>query len=164
MILFVCVPLADQPNIVRESWLRHHNTEREQKGALQWQSSSLPRTGLGDAAVGHAGALQGDAPLALGQNRGNVRQRRGPAGHQAQQAKGLLTGRRPGVERREQHADDGHGETQQDPGAALTPEVIKVGIDLQPAEEEFDVAVATHKTIDLVVHTQVYKLKRNMRG
>ncbi len=26
-----------------------------------------------------------------------------------------------------------------------------------------DVAVATHKTIDLVVHTQVYKLKRNMR-
>jgi len=25
-----------------------------------------------------------------------------------------------------------------------------------------DVAVATHKTIDLVIHTQVYKLKRDM--
>jgi hypothetical protein len=28
-------------------------------------------------------------------------------------------------------------------------------------KDEFDVAVATHKTIDLVIHTQVYKLKRN---
>jgi hypothetical protein len=28
--------------------------------------------------------------------------------------------------------------------------------------EAFDVIVATHKTIDLVFHTQVYKLKRDM--
>jgi hypothetical protein len=28
--------------------------------------------------------------------------------------------------------------------------------------ETFDVIVATHKTIDLVFHTQVYKLKRDM--
>jgi hypothetical protein len=31
------------------------------------------------------------------------------------------------------------------------------------AEHEFDVAVATHKTIPLVVQTRVYKLKRNMK-
>ena len=30
------------------------------------------------------------------------------------------------------------------------------------APEAFDVIVATHKTIDLVFHTQVYKLKRDM--
>ena len=29
-------------------------------------------------------------------------------------------------------------------------------------KDQFDVAVATHKTIDLVVPTQVYKLKRDM--
>ena len=29
---------------------------------------------------------------------------------------------------------------------------------------QFDVAVATHKTIDLVVQTQVKKLQRNMQG
>ncbi len=132
----MCVPLLACPNTVRESCLTHHNTEREQKGALPWQSSYLPSTGLGDASFGHAGALQGDAPLALGQNRRNVLQRCGPAGHQAQQAKGVLTGLRPGVEIREQYADDGHVETQQDPGAALTQEVIKVGIDLQPAEDQ----------------------------
>jgi hypothetical protein len=33
---------------------------------------------------------------------------------------------------------------------------------LQDAPEAFDVIVATHKTIDLVFHTQVYKLKRDM--
>jgi hypothetical protein len=33
---------------------------------------------------------------------------------------------------------------------------------LQHAPEAFDVIVATHKTIDLVFHTQVYKLKRDM--
>src|SRR4030095_17132873 len=33
---------------------------------------------------------------------------------------------------------------------------------LQDAPEAFDVIVATHKTIDLVFHTQVYKLKRYM--
>jgi hypothetical protein len=32
----------------------------------------------------------------------------------------------------------------------------------QYAPEAFDVIVATHKTIDLVFHTQVYKLKRDM--
>jgi Holliday junction resolvase-like predicted endonuclease len=32
------------------------------------------------------------------------------------------------------------------------------------AVEEVDVAVATHKTIDLVVQTQVKKLQRNMQG
>jgi hypothetical protein len=32
-----------------------------------------------------------------------------------------------------------------------------------PAVEFFDVAVATHKTIDLVVQTQVKKLQRIMR-
>jgi len=36
------------------------------------------------------------------------------------------------------------------------------GILLQRLVITFDVAVATHKTIDLVVHTQVYKLKRDM--
>ena len=30
------------------------------------------------------------------------------------------------------------------------------------APEAFDVIVTTHKTIDLVFHTQVYKLKRDM--
>ena len=30
-------------------------------------------------------------------------------------------------------------------------------------EYQFDVAVATHKTIPLVVQTWVYKLKRNMK-
>ena len=33
---------------------------------------------------------------------------------------------------------------------------------LQHAPEAFDVIVATHKTIDLVCHTQVYKLKRDL--
>ena len=33
---------------------------------------------------------------------------------------------------------------------------------LHDAPEAFDVIVATHKTIDLVFHTQVYKLKRDM--
>jgi hypothetical protein len=33
---------------------------------------------------------------------------------------------------------------------------------LHHAPEAFDVIVATHKTIDLVFHTQVYKLKRYM--
>jgi hypothetical protein len=33
---------------------------------------------------------------------------------------------------------------------------------LHHAPEAFDVIVATHKTIDLVFHTQVYKLKRDM--
>jgi hypothetical protein len=33
---------------------------------------------------------------------------------------------------------------------------------LQHAPEAFDVIVATHKTIDLVFHAQVYKLKRDM--
>jgi hypothetical protein len=32
----------------------------------------------------------------------------------------------------------------------------------QHAPEAFDVIVTTHKTIDLVFHTQVYKLKREM--
>jgi hypothetical protein len=40
------------------------------------------------------------------------------------------------------------------------------GLDLQVLfhrfEEQLDVIVATHKTIDLVFHTQVYKLKREM--
>ena len=35
---------------------------------------------------------------------------------------------------------------------------------LAPAVQFFDVAVATPKTIDLVVQTQVKKLQRNMRG
>jgi hypothetical protein len=33
---------------------------------------------------------------------------------------------------------------------------------LHDPPEAFDVIVATHKTIDLVCHTQVYKLKRDM--
>jgi hypothetical protein len=33
---------------------------------------------------------------------------------------------------------------------------------LHDAPEAFDVIVTTHKTIDLVFHTQVYKLKRDM--
>src|SRR5437016_9152755 len=33
---------------------------------------------------------------------------------------------------------------------------------LHHAPEAFDVIVTTHKTIDLVFHTQVYKLKRDM--
>jgi hypothetical protein len=33
---------------------------------------------------------------------------------------------------------------------------------LQHSEKQFDVIVTTHKTIDLVFHTQVYKLKREM--
>jgi len=33
---------------------------------------------------------------------------------------------------------------------------------LHHAPEAFDVIVTTHKTIDLVFHTQVYKLKRGM--
>jgi hypothetical protein len=33
---------------------------------------------------------------------------------------------------------------------------------LHDAPEAFDVIVATHKTIDLVCHAQVYKLKRDM--
>jgi len=35
---------------------------------------------------------------------------------------------------------------------------------LQFPVQFFAVAVATHKTIDLVVHTQVKKLQRKMRG
>ena len=35
---------------------------------------------------------------------------------------------------------------------------------LNPPVQDFDVAVATHKTIDLVVQTQVKKLQRNIRG
>jgi hypothetical protein len=35
---------------------------------------------------------------------------------------------------------------------------------LEKLEETLDVAVATHKTIDLVVQTQVKKLQRNTRG
>jgi hypothetical protein len=35
---------------------------------------------------------------------------------------------------------------------------------LEPAVQFFAVAVATHKTIDLVVQTQVKKLQRNMQG
>ena len=35
---------------------------------------------------------------------------------------------------------------------------------LEALVEFFDVAVATHKTIDLVVQTQVKKVKRNMQG
>jgi hypothetical protein len=34
---------------------------------------------------------------------------------------------------------------------------------LEVRQRSFDVIVATHKTIDLVVQTQVYKLKREMR-
>ncbi len=35
---------------------------------------------------------------------------------------------------------------------------------LEPPVHFFDVAVATHKMIDLVVQTQVKKLQRNMQG
>ncbi len=41
--------------------------------------------------------------------------------------------------------------------AAHLPRFRATGVDL-------DVAVATHKTIDLVVQTQVKKVQRNMRG
>jgi hypothetical protein len=34
---------------------------------------------------------------------------------------------------------------------------------LQTSEKGFDVVVATHKKIDLVFHTQVFKLKREMQ-
>jgi hypothetical protein len=33
----------------------------------------------------------------------------------------------------------------------------------QSSEQGFDVVIATHKKIDLVFHTQVFKLKREMR-
>jgi len=41
-------------------------------------------------------------------------------------------------------------------------QVPKLGPRLESFEQQFDVAVATHQTIDLVVHPQVYKLKRDM--
>jgi hypothetical protein len=41
-------------------------------------------------------------------------------------------------------------------------EGVQVCIGLPLLEQELDVIVATHKIIDLVFHTQVYKLKRDM--
>jgi hypothetical protein len=46
-------------------------------------------------------------------------------------------------------------------GSCLT--VIQPGELFAVAEENLDVAVSTHKTIDLVVRTQVKKLQRNMQ-
>jgi len=46
----------------------------------------------------------------------------------------------------------------------LTLASLTAGQLLDPAVEFFDVAVATHKTIDLVVQTQVKKLQRKMGG
>src|SRR5215813_11596809 len=41
-------------------------------------------------------------------------------------------------------------------------ESSQVEVTLPRLEDQFDVAVATHKSIPLVVQTRVYKLKRNM--
>jgi hypothetical protein len=42
------------------------------------------------------------------------------------------------------------------------PEIVMFALDRQ--KHFVDVAVTTHKTIDLVVHTQVYRLKRDMQA
>ena len=47
-------------------------------------------------------------------------------------------------------------------GAGLT--VREAGKLFAVPKEKLDVAVATHKTINLVVHTQVKKLQRKMRS
>jgi hypothetical protein len=39
---------------------------------------------------------------------------------------------------------------------------MEIGIRFPLFKQQFDVIVTTHKTIDLVFHTQVYKLKRDM--
>src|SRR5215831_10088823 len=39
---------------------------------------------------------------------------------------------------------------------------VQIGIGLPFFKQQLDVIVTTHKTIDLVFHTQVYKLKRDM--
>jgi len=43
-----------------------------------------------------------------------------------------------------------------------SPEIVVFTLDGE--KDLVDVAVTTHKTIDLVVHTQVYRLKRDMQA
>jgi hypothetical protein len=43
-----------------------------------------------------------------------------------------------------------------------SPKIMTLALDRQ--KHLVDVAVTTHKTIDLVVHTQVYRLKRDMQA
>src|SRR5205823_13971590 len=58
---------------------------------------------------------------------------------------------------------DRHAEGLLDPPLFPTDLVLtQPEVRLQLAVDLFDVIVTTHKTIDLVFHTQVHKLKRNM--
>jgi hypothetical protein len=49
------------------------------------------------------------------------------------------------------------------PAVFPSAELIDIQNTFQSLNHEFDVAVATHKTIDLVFSTQVFKLKRDMQ-
>ena len=64
----------------------------------------------------------------------------------------------------EQAGNQRHVDLQLHAVLTLAKQVTAAQDTFEPAEEEFDVAVATHKTIDLVVQTQVKKLQRNMQG
>ena len=64
----------------------------------------------------------------------------------------------------EQAGNQRHVDLQLHAVLTLAQQVTTAQDTFNPPEEEFDVAVATHKTIDLVVHTQVKKLQRNMGG
>jgi hypothetical protein len=63
----------------------------------------------------------------------------------------------------QQTGDDGRIHLERHTVGTLTQQVPAVQDTFEPPKEHLDVIVATHKTIDLVVQTQVYKLKRRMR-
>jgi hypothetical protein len=62
----------------------------------------------------------------------------------------------------QQTGDHGHIHLDAAPVFALAEQVSAPQDAFKPTEKQLDVIVTTHKTIDLVFHTQVYKLKRDM--
>src|SRR6266581_5570103 len=72
-------------------------------------------------------------------------------------------GRRPSDPQADQQAgDQGHIHLYPHTVGRLTQQVSAAQHTFHPPEKQLDVIVTTHKTIGLVFHTQVYKLKRDM--
>jgi hypothetical protein len=98
-------------------------------------------------------------------NMGKHFPRSGPATEiKAEQLRGPF-GRDPThPQTKEQPGKQRHVDLQLHPILTLAEQRATAQDTFKPAKEEFDVAVATHKTIDLVVPTQVKKLQRHRQG
>jgi hypothetical protein len=82
---------------------------------------------------------------------------------ETEQLVGAFRGGAPNPQTDEQTGNQGYVDLQLHPIFTLAEQMATAQDTFQPAEEKFDVAVATHKKIDLVIQTQVKKLQRNMQ-